>query len=284
MRICRMGWMGAVIAIGAGLSCNAILGIEPPEHEDGHEDGGVDPCAGVTCTALDACHEAGQCDPATGACSNPPIADGTPCDDGSLCTQTDACHGGDCVGSKPVMCPVNADACQPGCDPATGLCTAPNGIACDDGNVCTSGDACQDGVCNPSSDHAWAHWHPTALADYAWTDDVVVDHVTGRTWQRVVPGGTYTWQDAQAYCSSLNLPGYPSGWRLPTRIELVSIVDYAKIAPAIDAEVFPDTPFNWYWSSSVYAGNPVYAWIVNFDDGAVYPDYVGDTPGVRCVR
>jgi hypothetical protein len=29
-------------------------------------------CAGVTCTAQDACHDAGTCDPATGLCSNPP--------------------------------------------------------------------------------------------------------------------------------------------------------------------------------------------------------------------
>ncbi|HMG20952.1 MAG TPA: hypothetical protein VK607_06530, partial [Kofleriaceae bacterium] len=47
--------------------------------------GGVctDRCAGVTCTASDACHAAGTCDPATGTCSNPAVADGTACSDGN---------------------------------------------------------------------------------------------------------------------------------------------------------------------------------------------------------
>jgi ElaB/YqjD/DUF883 family membrane-anchored ribosome-binding protein len=41
----------------------------------------------VVCTALDACHIAGFCDPATGTCSNPPMPT---CDDGDPCT-ADSC-------------------------------------------------------------------------------------------------------------------------------------------------------------------------------------------------
>ncbi len=36
-------------------------------------------CAGVTCAALDPCHDVGTCNPATGACSNPVKAVGTAC-------------------------------------------------------------------------------------------------------------------------------------------------------------------------------------------------------------
>src|SRR5207244_2256321 len=36
----------------------------------------------VTCTALDQCHVAGTCNPATGSCSNPTATNGTPCNDG----------------------------------------------------------------------------------------------------------------------------------------------------------------------------------------------------------
>jgi hypothetical protein len=39
------------------------------------------------CTAVDQCHAAGVCDPATGMCSHPSMPDGTPCDDGDLCTR-----------------------------------------------------------------------------------------------------------------------------------------------------------------------------------------------------
>jgi hypothetical protein len=105
----------------------------------------------VICSASDQCHEAGTCDPDTGLCSNPPKADGAPCDDGNPCTQTDTCQSGACVGGNPVVCTAS-DQCHVAgvCDPTTGTCSnpaKPNGAPCDDGNVCTSGDTCQGGVC-----------------------------------------------------------------------------------------------------------------------------------------
>jgi hypothetical protein len=111
----------------------------------------ADLCAGVICSASDACHEAGVCDPATGLCSNPAAPDGTLCDDGNACTQSDACLAGACKGSNPVSCTA-ADACHEAgvCNPATGLCSnpaAPDGTLCDDGNTCTQGDMCLGGVC-----------------------------------------------------------------------------------------------------------------------------------------
>src|SRR5439155_1713843 len=52
----------------------------------------------VVCTALDQCHTAGTCDPATGTCSNPTRQDGTSCDDGDGCTVGDRCIGGTYTG------------------------------------------------------------------------------------------------------------------------------------------------------------------------------------------
>ncbi len=56
----------------------------------------VGACSGtaVTCTAQDQCHTAGTCNPTSGACSNPTIADGTTCNDGNACTQADSCQSG----------------------------------------------------------------------------------------------------------------------------------------------------------------------------------------------
>ena len=104
----------------------------------------------VTCTAVDACHVSGACNPATGACSTPAAANGTACNDGNACTNGDSCQAGACVGTA-VTC-VAADACHVvgTCNPATGLCSTPaavNGTACNDGNACTSGDSCQAGAC-----------------------------------------------------------------------------------------------------------------------------------------
>jgi cysteine-rich repeat protein len=68
----------------------------------------------VVCTALDQCHLAGVCNPATGVCSDPQNDDDTPCDDGDLCTQTDTCQAGACAGSNPVICTALDQCHDPG--------------------------------------------------------------------------------------------------------------------------------------------------------------------------
>jgi streptogramin lyase len=105
----------------------------------------------VTCAASDQCHVAGVCNPATGVCSNPTVANGTACSDGNACTQTDTCQAGACVGGPAVTCRAS-DQCHVAgvCNPATGVCsnpTAANGTACSDGNACTQADTCQAGAC-----------------------------------------------------------------------------------------------------------------------------------------
>jgi hypothetical protein len=105
----------------------------------------------VTCTALDQCHAVGVCDTATGVCSNPDKANGTACNDGNACTQTDTCESGACVGGNPVIC-MALDQCHEigVCNTGTGVCTNPdkaNGTACNDGNACTQTDTCQAGAC-----------------------------------------------------------------------------------------------------------------------------------------
>ena len=65
-------------------------------------------CAGgnpVVCVPLNSCHDAGVCDSQTGRCSNPTVADGSPCSDGLVCTQSDSCHAGACVGVSTDGCP-----------------------------------------------------------------------------------------------------------------------------------------------------------------------------------
>ena len=53
----------------------------------------------VVCSALDPCHTAGTCTPATGHCSNPVSPDGTACNDGNSNTTYDVCTGGVCGGT-----------------------------------------------------------------------------------------------------------------------------------------------------------------------------------------
>jgi len=109
----------------------------------------------VSCTAQDACHSAGTCDPATGACSSPAKANGTPCSDSNACTRRDTCQAGTCTGSNPVICQSSEQCHDPGtCNPASGACSSPNkadGTLCHDGDACTTGDRCQDGACAGTS-------------------------------------------------------------------------------------------------------------------------------------
>jgi hypothetical protein len=106
----------------------------------------------ITCPAADQCH-AGVCDPATGACSSAPVADGTACNDGNLCTHGDSCQAGLCSGGTTVTCAA-PDQCHGAgvCNPATGACFNPplaDETPCNDSDPCTQGDICLQGVCNP---------------------------------------------------------------------------------------------------------------------------------------
>ena len=114
----------------------------------------------VSCNPIDACHVAGVCNPTTGACTNPPAANGTSCNDNNPCTVADSCQAGTCVGT-PNLCP--ADACHIGggtCDRATGAC---NNAPVLNGTPCTGG-TCQSGVC-VSSDGGAGDAGPDAAPD-----------------------------------------------------------------------------------------------------------------------
>lgn len=113
--------------------------------------------------------------------------------------------------------------------------------------------------------------------------DVVVDRITGLMWQRRLSNGLMSWAKAQQACADLTLAGH-SDWRLPSRIELVSLLDSTRTRPSIDVEAFPDTPSEWFWTSSRAADDPNSAWYVYFYFGYPRTDDVTNAFSVRCVR
>jgi hypothetical protein len=90
------------------------------------------------------------CDTTTFTCTYGSASDGTSCDDGNACTQTDLCQSGSCVGGNPVVGAAEDQCHTVGtCDTSSGLCSNPqaaNGAGCDAG-ACSSSDSCQSGVC-----------------------------------------------------------------------------------------------------------------------------------------
>jgi hypothetical protein len=125
---CREGMCRAV-ALFAGESCTSAL---PPG-----------PCQSASCDG-------------EGACRVADLVDGTPCDEGDLCTLGDSCQAGVCTAGDPIDCP-GPSTCrlQSVCQSDSGECSRidePDGTACDDGDPLTHSDACLGGVCGGLSD------------------------------------------------------------------------------------------------------------------------------------
>jgi hypothetical protein len=138
-----------------------------------------------------------------------------------------------------------------------------------------------------------------SLLGAPYTDNgngTITDSATGLIWQKCSAGlgttigncstgsiSSYTWSSAISYCEGLTLGGR-SDWRLPNINELGSIIDYTKSSnPTIDSTAFPNTQSYYYWSSSTYAQNTSYAWVVYFYGGGVYNGYKTSNYYVRCV-
>ena len=192
----------------------------------------------------------------------------------------------------------------------TGASTPNTGIAngFDYTTVCNSGQPAGQGTCpaDPALGAGADEWACTK------------DNVTGLIWEVKVNGAshprhmghTYTWYntsspdgnqgtanggscqpsgqcDTEKYVATVNTGAGLCGatdWRMPTVRELRSIADLGRANPAIDPTYFPNTPPNWFWSGSPYAGYSNYAWYVYFNDGYAYNDYRSYNYHVRLVR
>ena len=103
-------------------------------------------------------------------------------------------------------------------------------------------------------------------------DGTITDLATGLMWMQDDSGYDMEWQDALAYCETLDYAGH-ADWRLPNTKELQSIVDYTRMpdatfnttpstaGAAIDTDFFNITSFtnyngdeDWgfFWSSSTH--------------------------------
>lgn len=100
------------------------------------------------------------------------------------------------------------------------------------------------------------------------------DNVTNLIWSLQTGTGEWTTYAQVTLPSATNAAGrcgFNSGWRLPTRRELLSIVHLGlPTGPMIDVNYFPATEGNWYWTSDTYAPNVGSAWFVGFNDGGTH--------------
>ncbi len=110
-------------------------------------------------------------------------------------------------------------------------------------------------------------------------DGTISDRVTGFLWDRLASTATLTQPQAVDHCARRG-----PQWRLPTRIELVSLVDFTVASPGPTINpAFPDTPATVFWTSSPSPGTPGSVWGVFFDIGYADVDDVSDDGNARCV-
>ncbi len=139
-------------------TCDAATGLckfadNTATCDDGTKCTTEDKCQGGVCVGVQKKCDDGKpctldsCDDASGDCKVANYADGTLCDDGTVCTQNDACKAGACAGSK-VDCDDSNPCTTDSCDTVAGCKSAANTAACEDGNKCTLNDVCKDKACD----------------------------------------------------------------------------------------------------------------------------------------
>jgi hypothetical protein len=140
----------------------------------------------------------------------------------------------------------------------------------------------------------WARWrmpNPAGgevdanLARYQVSNGVVRDLITSLEWQQDNEASCNDIESAEKVCEE-------AGWRLPTRIELATLIDYTQ-TPAIDP-IFVSKESRSYWTASpvmtsdgpVVDGGLRAYWVIDFWYGAVFHDFTPHNYDlkVRCVR
>jgi hypothetical protein len=110
-------------------------------------------------------------------------------------------------------------------------------------------------------------------------NEFVEDPVTGLWWQRSVLSAA-PWATQMAACAGSTLYGW--SWRLPTRFELLTILDDGRVYPALNAAAFPAPASGSLWSADLddSTGN---AWHLEIGTGRPLWNDIGAALPARCV-
>lgn len=123
----------------------------------------------------------------------------------------------------------------------------------------------------------------TTAPSYRLSGNDVVDEWTGLSWYTLT-GPLKPHDEALAHCQFLG------GYRLPTRIELVSLLDFSQDrSTRIDTNAFPHVEPVAYWTNSMYDKDVNFYWTVDFnrDSSDPYPvrsTYATNKAAVLCVK
>ena len=177
-----------------------------------------------------------------------------------------------------------------GRDAKTGLAKTGAGAAgFDFTKLCWNGDPEGSGTCTGTL-VANTTAATTGVADTDWA--CTKDNVTNLVWSLQTVSGI-TWADATSTAggspidtaNTANRCGFNSGWRVPTRRELLTLVHLGlSSGTKIDTTYFPGTVSDYYWSNDTYAPDAANAWLVYFYGGSTFANVKTYTYYVRLVR
>jgi hypothetical protein len=132
--------------------------------------------------------------------------------------------------------------------------------------------------------------NPASYTDLG--NGVVHDNLTCLDWAKSA-GASGDFTANQTYCTGLSTAGF-SDWRLPTRVEMASIVDFTKSGDALNT-VFGKQPSGYFRTGSAWyetvlgingnTGANARRWIYNMGSGLTSNDYLpASTASALCVR
>ncbi|MCK5524749.1 MAG: DUF1566 domain-containing protein, partial [Thiomargarita sp.] len=148
------------------------------------------------------------------------------------------------------------------------------------------------------------------------SDGTVTDNLTGLIWLQKANciqsdyssfdtdgtngDGKVTWEHALDFVIGINDGTYSNcgasqtDWRLPNVKEFQSLINFGYASPALsnaagtaiwtDGDAFSGVQTSYYWSSTTYASNSIYAWYVSLGNGHVNNDYKTNTYYIWPVR
>lgn len=255
------------VEIGSSASCvPASCGDSTPQAPEECDDGDED-----------------DTDECTGACQD------ARCGDTVIWKDHETCDDGDTVEAACEYDLQSCMVCNANCQEVAGATSY-----CGDGVLLPAEEQCDGGIaddahrCNPSCD--LTTWALTQLPgpspmDYAYHIEYAIDFTTDLMWERTIDPTLRTWEGAKTYCAQLTKFS-ETDWRLPTRVELMSLVDYTKTTPPliVSGAVFDDPPGGEFWTSIPRQGNELVAYYVDFTNGWISTLNKTQTAKVRCVR
>ena len=104
----------------------------------------------------------------------------------------------------------------------------------------------------------------------------VTDTASKLTWRRCAEGLAWDGKTCKGKLAKFSYAtakaaaaGAGKGWRIPSREELVGLVDMAKKKPRIDPMAFPGTPSAPFWATKAGSDDNLNAWLVSFANGKV---------------